>query len=190
MTEPTITIARTQAVTTLTLNRPAAMNSFTTGMHVELLAALNAAADDSSVRCVVITGAGRGFCAGQDLGDPAAAPGQDLGALITTFYRSLVLRLQSMPVPVMAAVNGVAAGAGANIALGCDIVVATRSAYSLRASVSRWGSERRAMSPKWAWEASFGASSSRNRSVTALSSCRRESDDISAGIRVKEMSII
>ena len=133
MTEPTITIARTQAVTTLTLNRPAAMNSFTTGMHVELLAALNAAADDSSVRCVVITGAGRGFCAGQDLGDPAAAPGQDLGALITTFYRSLVLRLQSMPVPVMAAVNGVAAGAGANIALGCDIVVATRSASFIQA---------------------------------------------------------
>ena len=133
MTETSIQIARAVAVTTLTLNRPAAMNSFTTTMHAELLAALNEAAADAAVRCVVITGAGRGFCAGQDLSDPVAAPGQDLGQLIEDHYAPLVGRIRSMPMPVIAAVNGVAAGAGANLALCCDFVIAARSASFIQA---------------------------------------------------------
>ena len=133
MNEPLILVSSAAAVTTLTLNRPLALNSFTTAMHKELLQALNAAADDTSVRCVVITGQGRAFCAGQDLGDLAAAPGMDLGDLIAGHYKPLLQRLQSMPVPVMAAVNGVAAGAGANLALCCDLVVAGRSASFIQA---------------------------------------------------------
>jgi 2-(1,2-epoxy-1,2-dihydrophenyl)acetyl-CoA isomerase len=132
-TEPLVLVADDGATRTLTLNRPAAMNSFTTAMHAELLAALNDAAASSTVRCLVLTGAGRGFCAGQDLGDPQAAPGQDLGALIAACYLPLVERIRSMPVPVLAAVNGVAAGAGANLALCCDVVVAARSASFLQA---------------------------------------------------------
>ena len=133
MNEPLVLTSSAAAVTTLTLNRPAALNSFTTAMHKELLQALNTAADDPSVRCVVITGQGRAFCAGQDLGDLVAAPGMDLGDLIAGHYKPLLQRLQSMPVPVMAAVNGVAAGAGANLALCCDMVVAGRSASFIQA---------------------------------------------------------
>ncbi|MDR2332108.1 MAG: 2-(1,2-epoxy-1,2-dihydrophenyl)acetyl-CoA isomerase PaaG [Burkholderiaceae bacterium] len=121
------------AVRTLTLNRPAAMNSFTSEMHAQLREALDAAAAEAAVRCVVITGAGRGFCAGQDLGDPQAAPGQDLGALIARNYLPLVETLRTMPVPVIAAVNGVAAGAGANLALCCDVVIAAKSASFIQA---------------------------------------------------------
>jgi 2-(1,2-epoxy-1,2-dihydrophenyl)acetyl-CoA isomerase len=126
-------------VRTITLNRPATLNSFTGALHLELMAALDAAAADTAVRCVVITGAGRGFCAGQDLGDPdmVAAPGGaaavDVGAVIERYYRPLAARVRSMPVPVIAAVNGVAAGAGANFALCCDLVVAKRSASFIQA---------------------------------------------------------
>ena len=140
MSEPLIRVTHQDAVRTLTLNRPQALNSFTTQMHAELLAALEAAAADAEVRAVVITGAGRGFCAGQDLSDPAIAPDltpgaepKDIGALIESCYRPLALRVRSMPVPVIAAVNGVAAGAGANLALNCDIVVAARSASFIQA---------------------------------------------------------
>lgn len=131
--EPWVLVADAAATRTLTLNRPAAMNSFTTAMHAQLLAALDDAASQADVRCVVITGAGRGFCAGQDLGDPEAAPGKDLGRLIEAHYLPLVERIRSMPVPVIAAVNGVAAGAGANLALACDFVIATRSASFIQA---------------------------------------------------------
>jgi len=121
-------------VRTLTLNRPAALNSFTAALHAELRAALDAAADDTTVRCVVVTGAGRGFCAGQDLNDAGMAGDEvDVGEVIERLYRPLALRVRSMPVPVVAAVNGVAAGAGANFALGCDIVVAARSASFIQA---------------------------------------------------------
>ncbi len=140
MSEPLVRIDHSGAVRTLTLNRPQALNSFTTAMHEELRAALDQAAADRSVRCLVITGAGRGFCAGQDLGDPAIAPSlepgaepKDLGAHIENCYRPLALRLRAMPVPVIAAVNGVAAGAGANLALNCDLVVAGRSASFVQA---------------------------------------------------------
>jgi 2-(1,2-epoxy-1,2-dihydrophenyl)acetyl-CoA isomerase len=140
MSEPLVRIEHSGAVRTLTLNRPQALNSFTTAMHEELRAALDQAAADRSVRCLVITGAGRGFCAGQDLGDPAIAPSlepgaepKDIGGLIERCYRPLALRVRQMPVPVIAAVNGVAAGAGANLALGCDLVVAARSASFIQA---------------------------------------------------------
>ena len=138
--EAPVLARRDEAVLTLTLNRPAALNSFDASMHEALMAHLQAAADDTSVRCVVITGAGRAFCAGQDLADPAvapdpdpAAPPKDVGALIEARYKPLALRLRSLPVPTVAAVNGVAAGAGANLALQCDIVIAARSASFIQA---------------------------------------------------------
>jgi 2-(1,2-epoxy-1,2-dihydrophenyl)acetyl-CoA isomerase len=125
------------AVRLITLHRPAALNSFTAQMHAELRAALDAAAQDAAIRAVVVTGAGRGFCAGQDLNDAGMAPGAggtpDVGAVIERLYRPLALRLRTMPVPVIAAVNGVAAGAGANFALGCDLVLAARSASFIQA---------------------------------------------------------
>jgi 2-(1,2-epoxy-1,2-dihydrophenyl)acetyl-CoA isomerase len=126
----------TDGVATLTLNRPDRLNSFTTAMHVEVREALVQARDDATVRVLVLTGAGRGFCAGQDLGDRAVKPGgerPDLGHSIETFYRPLVTALRNLPKPVIAAVNGVAAGAGANIALACDVVVAARSASFIQA---------------------------------------------------------
>jgi 2-(1,2-epoxy-1,2-dihydrophenyl)acetyl-CoA isomerase len=118
-------------VATLTLNRPDRLNSFTVAMHREVRAALDAVRSDHAVRCLVLTGAGRGFCAGQDLTDRTVAPGDtplDLGASINNYYKPLVLALNNLPLPVIAAVNGVAAGSGANIALACDIVFAARSA--------------------------------------------------------------
>ena len=134
MPEPTVLVAHEGAICVITLNRPAALNSFTAEMHGLLLAALNAAADDAAVRAVLITGNGRGFCAGQDLNDPAMVGGDvDVGAVIERFYRPLATRVRSMPVPVVAAVNGVAAGAGANFALCCDLVVAARSASFIQA---------------------------------------------------------
>ena len=129
----TLTADESRVVVTLTLNRPASLNSFTAAMHGQLMPALNALADDNAVRAVVITGAGRGFCAGQDLADPAMAGGGDVGAVIERYYRPLAQRIRSMPVPVIAAVNGVAAGAGANFALCCDFVVAARSASFIQA---------------------------------------------------------
>jgi 2-(1,2-epoxy-1,2-dihydrophenyl)acetyl-CoA isomerase len=119
----------------LTLNRPERLNSFNTAMHAEVRAAL-AEVRSSEARVLVLTGAGRGFCAGQDLNDRAVAPGAaaaDLGESIEKNYKPLILALRSLPLPVIAAVNGVAAGAGANIALACDLVVAARSASFVQA---------------------------------------------------------
>jgi len=137
---PPLLHRRDGAVVTLTLNRPQALNSFTGALHDALMAALHAAAADTSVRCLVLTGAGRGFCAGQDLSDPAIAPDptpgappRDVGNLIEARYKPLALLLQDFPVPTIAAVNGVAAGAGANLALNCDLVVAARSASFIQA---------------------------------------------------------
>ena len=133
MSDSPVLVGTQGAVRTITLNRPATLNSFTAAMHAELLPALNAAAEDDAVRAVVITGAGRGFCAGQDLNDPAMVGGVDVGAVIERFYRPLATRVRSMPVPVIAAVNGVAAGAGANFALCCDFVIAAKSASFIQA---------------------------------------------------------
>ncbi|WP_345811873.1 2-(1,2-epoxy-1,2-dihydrophenyl)acetyl-CoA isomerase PaaG [Paraburkholderia sp. PREW-6R] len=123
-------------VATITLNRPDKLNSFTRAMHEELSAALDQV-DSSGARALVLTGAGRGFCAGQDLADLDFTPGAmtDLGELIEAYFNPLIRRLQSMPLPVIAAVNGTAAGAGANLALACDLVFAARSASFIQAFV-------------------------------------------------------
>lgn len=125
----------TDGIARLTFNRPDRLNSFNTPMHAEVRDALgNLKAPEA--RVLVITGAGRGFCAGQDLGDRAVAPGgtmPDLGESIEKNYKPLVLALRRLPMPVIAAVNGVAAGAGANIALACDLVIAARSASFVQA---------------------------------------------------------
>ncbi|HIF6318534.1 TPA: 2-(1,2-epoxy-1,2-dihydrophenyl)acetyl-CoA isomerase PaaG [Raoultella ornithinolytica] len=120
-----------QGVMTITLNRPDRLNSFNDLMHQQLAACLTQAERDENVRCLLITGAGRGFCAGQDLNDrnvDPSGPAPDLGMSVERFYNPLVRRLAALPKPVIAAVNGVAAGAGATLALGCDIVLAARSA--------------------------------------------------------------
>lgn len=117
-------------VMTLTLNRPDRLNSFNDEMHHQLAECLKQAERDDAIRCLLITGAGRGFCAGQDLNDRNVdpnGPAPDLGWSVETFYNPLVRRLAKLPKPVIAAVNGVAAGAGATLALGCDIVIAARS---------------------------------------------------------------
>jgi 2-(1,2-epoxy-1,2-dihydrophenyl)acetyl-CoA isomerase len=120
----------------LTLNRPDKLNSFNTQMHGEVRDALERL-PSSGARVLVLTGAGRGFCAGQDLGDRAVAPGSaqnvDLGESIDKYYKPLVLALHTLAMPVIAAVNGVAAGAGANIALACDLVIAASSASFVQA---------------------------------------------------------
>lgn len=115
----------------ITLNRPDRLNSFTMAMHAELRDALDKVRADQSVRVLLLTGAGRGFCAGQDLSDRAVAPGAkpvDLGEAVETWWAPLVKTLRTLPLPVVCAVNGVAAGAGANVALGADLVLATQSA--------------------------------------------------------------
>jgi 2-(1,2-epoxy-1,2-dihydrophenyl)acetyl-CoA isomerase len=124
----TILSERSDAIARITLNRPDRLNSFTVQMHEELRDAL---ADLGDARVLILTGAGRGFCAGQDLNDRAVASGEhpvDLGVTVETCWNPLIRTLTSLPQPVIARVNGVAAGAGANIALACDIVVAARSA--------------------------------------------------------------
>lgn len=123
-------------IAVLTLNRPDKLNSFTQAMHLEVRAALDAVQADKAVRVLMLTGAGRGFCAGQDLSDRAVEPGAagvDLGESVEKFYAPLVQTLRSLPMPVICAVNGVAAGAGANIALACDIVLAAKSASFVEA---------------------------------------------------------
>ncbi len=114
-------------VARITLNRPDRLNSFTAAMHAELRDVLAHLGD---ARVVVLTGAGRGFCAGQDLNDRAVVPGEavDLGETVEACWNPLIRTLTSLPQPVIARVNGVAAGAGANIALACDLVVAAKSA--------------------------------------------------------------
>lgn len=136
MTYQNILFSIEDGVARLTLNRPDKLNSFTAAMHLEVREALQQVKADSSVRVLVLTGAGRGFCAGQDLADRAVAPGGaavDLGESVEKYYGPLVTTLRSLPMPVICAVNGVAAGAGANIALAADIVIAARSASFVQA---------------------------------------------------------
>ncbi|HCA5105299.1 TPA: 2-(1,2-epoxy-1,2-dihydrophenyl)acetyl-CoA isomerase [Acinetobacter baumannii] len=120
----------------LTFNRPKALNSFNVDMHREVVEVLNLWTKNPDVRCVVISGEGRGFCAGQDLGDRVVDPNAeapDLGYSIETYYNPLIKTIVNIPKPVICAVNGVAAGAGANIALACDLVIAAKSANFVQA---------------------------------------------------------
>lgn len=135
MAYETIDFKTEGGIARLTLNRPDRLNSFTVQMHGEVADALDKLGD---ARVLVITGAGRGFCAGQDLNDRAVAPGEsvDLGHSVETYYNPLIRRLTSLPLPVIARVNGVAAGAGANIALACDIVIAGKSAKFIQSFAS------------------------------------------------------
>ncbi len=131
MASETLLFERADGIARITLNRPDKLNSFNTEMHEALRDVLAQVQADKSLRVLVLTGAGRAFCAGQDLGDSAVTPGDaavDLGASIDKYYGPLVLALRRLPMPVICAVNGVAAGAGANLPLACDIVLAARSA--------------------------------------------------------------
>lgn len=127
MTFENIIFEQSDGIGQITLNRPDRLNSFTRSMHAELR---NCLQNLGSSRVVIITGAGRGFCAGQDLNDRAVAPGEavDLGETVEESWNPLIRSLAELPQPVIARVNGVAAGAGANIALGCDLVIAAKSA--------------------------------------------------------------
>jgi 2-(1,2-epoxy-1,2-dihydrophenyl)acetyl-CoA isomerase len=127
MSYQTLLFEVSDGIARLTLNRPDRQNSFNVEMHREVRDALGRLAEDRQARVLVLSGAGRGFCAGQDLGES-----------IDKYYKPLVLALRSLPMPVIAAINGVAAGAGANIALSCDLVIATRSASFIQ-SFSKLG---------------------------------------------------
>lgn len=137
MTDNTTVIEELRdGVLNVTLNRPDKLNAFNEDMHLAFRAALQRAHDDADVRCVLITGAGRAFCAGQDLGDrdPRTMDGPpDLGQTLETFYNPALRLIRSLEKPIIVAVNGVAAGAGANIALACDIVLAAKSAKFIQA---------------------------------------------------------
>lgn len=131
MTFNTIEFALDEGVATLTLNRPGSLNSFTAEMHDEIRRVMRQVADDAAIRCLVITGAGRGFCAGQDLADRAMTTDgglPDVGKSVEENYNPLIRSIMNLPKPVICAVNGVAAGAGSSLALACDIVLAARSA--------------------------------------------------------------
>jgi 2-(1,2-epoxy-1,2-dihydrophenyl)acetyl-CoA isomerase len=135
MDETPILVDRRAGYRIVTLNRPQRLNAFNEAMHRALKVALDEAEMDKDCRALLLTGAGRGFCTGQDLTDRLAMLDKkpDLGASIEAFYNPLVRKLRALPIPVVAAVNGVAAGAGANVALACDIVLAARSASFVQA---------------------------------------------------------
>jgi 2-(1,2-epoxy-1,2-dihydrophenyl)acetyl-CoA isomerase len=131
MGETTVLFDVGKGFATITLSRPARLNSFTEAMHAELRAAIGRVRADATIRAVLLTGAGRGFCAGQDLEErnvAAGAPPPDLGDSIERNLNPLVRSLRALPVPVICAVNGVAAGAGVSLALACDVVLGARSA--------------------------------------------------------------
>ena len=134
----TVLIERDGGVTIITLNRPERLNSFNVEMHDALADAFGEVERDRRCCAVLLTGAGRGFCTGQDLADRVVAPGQprrDLGESLDQRYNPLVRRMRNLPKPIVVAVNGVAAGAGANLALHGDIVVAARSAKFIQSFV-------------------------------------------------------
>jgi len=139
MTEPTVLYSAQDGVATVTLNRPQALNSFTRQMHRELGAALDKAEADAAIRALVLTGAGRGFCAGADLAEFDFEPGPDLieranpGPIIEEAFNPTARRLQNLRMPTIAAVNGVAAGAGASLAMTCDIAIAAPGASFIQA---------------------------------------------------------
>ncbi len=129
----TVLLQKENGVGYITLNRPEKYNSYNRDMAVELQAALDHCADDEEVRCIYLTGAGKGFCAGQDLSEATNPSPEDLDRMVREHYNATILRLRNIEKPIIAAVNGVAAGAGANIALACDIVLAAESASFIQA---------------------------------------------------------
>ena len=139
MSDPTVLYADLGTVALITLNRPQALNSFTRQMHRDLWAALDQAEANPAIRALVVTGAGRGFCAGADLAEFDFEPGDDLvaradpGPVIDQAFNPTARRLQNLRMPTVAAVNGVAAGAGASFAMGCDIVIAAPTASFIQA---------------------------------------------------------
>jgi len=136
MTYQNIRFEAQDGVARLTLHRPDKLNSFTGAMHAEVRTALAAVQANPAIRVLVLTGAGRAFCAGQDLADPDMSVGHlqpDIGAVVEQHYKPLILALQNLRVPTVAMVNGIAAGAGASLALACDLVIAAKSAYFLQA---------------------------------------------------------
>ena len=139
MTETSVLYAHQGAVATVTLNRPQSLNSFDPQMHADLAVALDRAEADPAVRALVLTGAGRGFCAGADLSSFDFTPGPrlveraDPGPVIERYFNPTARRLQALRMPTIAAVNGVAAGAGASVAMGCDIAIAAPTASFVQA---------------------------------------------------------
>jgi 2-(1,2-epoxy-1,2-dihydrophenyl)acetyl-CoA isomerase len=132
-----------EAVLTLSLNRPEKINSFTRPMHIELIDALKQASNNPAVRCIVLQGNGRGFCAGQDLADLNLDPhgvgdqaATDLGDLVGSYFNVLIEFIAQLPKPVIAKVHGIAAGAGANLALACDLTIASTSSQFLQAFIN------------------------------------------------------
>lgn len=134
MSYQTIAVGNSEGVSRIVLNRPDKLNSLNETMHRELGDAVRIAHSDAAIRCVMLTGAGRAFCAGQDLGDTEGSDGSvDVERILVEYYNPLIKMITGMDKPVVCAVNGVAAGAGANIALACDIVLAGRSASFIQA---------------------------------------------------------
>lgn len=131
MTHQTVTLSQVAGVVTLTLNRPDMRNALSRAMRAEMSDALRAA--HGSARCIVLTGSGRAFCSGQDLVDAQVHDPQDLGSVLRDEYEPLLDLIANSPVPTLAAVNGAAAGAGANLALACDVVIACESASFIQA---------------------------------------------------------
>ena len=133
--QPTVLVDRRDGFRVITLNRPARLNAFNDEMHLALRAAVEEAGEDDACGALLITGAGRAFSSGADLATrlPGSGPPRDLGTSLDTFFNPLVRRLRALPFPVVAAVNGTAAGAGASLALQCDIVLAARSARFIQA---------------------------------------------------------
>jgi len=131
--DDSVLVARQGSVLVLTLNRPERLNAFTAVMTAGLFEAFTAAEADAGIRAVLLRGAGRGFCAGQDLAE--VAPGQDLGATLEQRFNPLVRAIRASSLPVVCAVHGVAAGAGANLAFACDIVLAAQSARFIQSFI-------------------------------------------------------
>jgi 2-(1,2-epoxy-1,2-dihydrophenyl)acetyl-CoA isomerase len=129
----TMTYNKANNIATVVLSRPDKLNAFSEQMHHEFFLVLNEIIDDDSIRCVLLTGAGRGFCAGQDLGERKGGEKMDLGDKLEHGYNKNLRLMKAIQAPIVCAVNGVAAGAGANIALNCDIVVAKKSAKFIQA---------------------------------------------------------
>jgi 2-(1,2-epoxy-1,2-dihydrophenyl)acetyl-CoA isomerase len=137
MSEQLVLTEQRDGYRVLTINRPDRLNAFTEALHIALRSAIEAADADRSCRALIVTGAGRGFCAGQDLSDRlvsfSAGRPPNIHETLGQYYNPLIRRLRTLPMPVIAAVNGIAAGAGANIALACDVVIAAKSAKFLQA---------------------------------------------------------